>query len=259
MFFLFLTDIRERPAHQYKQEVFRCEICGKRFSRQNFLSRHMRTHKEHHSFKSDDFIDTQDIPMPDRSPFSSTPRHAVLPLRLERNNKVVKNRKMAMHPKVRSKQLSSKGILSKLCRQKQKLERKKPVARQRPLGTEEEDADGSILTVFQCNRCHKQFKSKWCLHQHQVLVHYKSSKHQCMICDKYLPSASGLKAHMLTHMEKGNHECEYCQKKFKTRSMLNVHMKTHTPKIHKYSDHKSASLRSLTGKMKTHQAGEKPL
>ena len=83
-------------------------------------------------------------------------------------------------------------------------------------------------TSLQCSRCQKQFKNKVCLNRHQVYVHNKSTAHQCMKCDKYLPSASQLKDHVSFHKGIRNYHCDVFQKGFCRKNHLQHHMRIHT-------------------------------
>ena len=90
------------------------------------------------------------------------------------------------------------------------------------------DVASSTSSSFQCNRCQKKFKRRIDLHGHQVYLHNKSSKHQCIKCDKYLPTASKLRDHMSFHEGIRNYQCAVCQKKFHRKCDLKRHFKIHT-------------------------------
>ena len=99
-----------------------------------------------------------------------------------------------------SKQFSYKRLLNELY-QKDTAGRKPISTTVSPHASEREHADSGTSSdvMYQCDRCPKQFKTKWSLFQHQVFMHNKSSKHQCRKCNKYFPSASHLVSHMASH------------------------------------------------------------
>ena len=87
-----------------------------------------------------------------------------------------------------------------------------------------------------CSECQKQFNKKFNLFSHQVYLHNKSSDYQCTKCDRYLPSPSKLKEHMIVHEGIRNFQCETCQKRFFRKDHLMSHMRSHTGEHKKLND-----------------------
>ena len=178
-------------------------------------------------------VNTHNISMPGSLHFSSITGHGASTFGTEKNAIVVKQ-EVTLQNRGCSKQLSSKRILNKHSQesQKQRLGRKLPTARQRTViktGHAENSTSNSLIgsNGFRCDRCQKQFKTKTSLNSHQVLVHLKYSRHQCVKCDKYLPSASSLRDHMAFHEGTRAFKCAHCQRNFFTKSNLRAHLKTH--------------------------------
>ena len=123
---------------------------------------------------------------------------------------------------------------------------------QKPQQTHNESSNSNSVM---CKRCQKQFKSKYNLKRHQIFVHNKSSKHQCMQCDKYLPNACDLKDHMLFHEGTRNYPCKICHKRFFRKSYLKDHMRFHSgerPFTCELCEEKFAHKRTLQAHMRSH-------
>ena len=81
---------------------------------------------------------------------------------------------------------------------------------------------------WQCNKCEKDYSSKYCLMTHLV-GHTGIKPHVCTECGKAFKQLSHLNTHQLRHAGVRPHTCTECGKTFVQSSHLKRHMKTHNP------------------------------
>ncbi|XP_061713728.1 gastrula zinc finger protein XlCGF46.1-like [Cydia pomonella] len=110
--------------------------------------------------------------------------------------------------------------------------------------------------AFECDVCHKKFRSKGHVSRHIRQVHVKEKNHQCEICSKAFfdknmlqehlgshtterpfqcsecgmsfSTKTTLRKHRIVHSDVKKYHCEYCDMSFKTNSYLKSHMIKHT-------------------------------
>ncbi|MDP0561842.1 MAG: C2H2-type zinc finger protein [Candidatus Endonucleobacter sp. (ex Gigantidas childressi)] len=114
-------------------------------------------------------------------------------------------------------------------------------------------------TKYACEKCNKEFRFRWNLHEHERL-HTGVKPFACKVCEKVFPSKSNLASHMIHHAEERPFGCTYCGKDFKRRWGLTEHTKTHTGEKSFICQHCSKRFRSqsnLTVHLRTHD-DEKP-
>jgi len=85
--------------------------------------------------------------------------------------------------------------------------------------------------AFECQRCHKSFKSKFLLDAHKNFAYgicEAKSECICEICGFEASSISKLAHHQNTHLETSKHKCLQCSKAFTKNEALKNHMHIHT-------------------------------
>nr|XP_043883708.1 zinc finger protein 345-like isoform X4 [Solea senegalensis] len=80
---------------------------------------------------------------------------------------------------------------------------------------------------YACLECDKTFKSEYYFKIHQR-IHSGDSPYICSECGKSFVTGNALKKHELTHTGERNFHCNQCGKAFSQSSHLKVHLKTHT-------------------------------
>ncbi|XP_078127015.1 uncharacterized protein LOC144531017 [Sander vitreus] len=80
---------------------------------------------------------------------------------------------------------------------------------------------------YACPDCGKTFKNKYYFKIHKR-IHSGDSPFLCSECGKSCVTADSLKKHELTHTGEKNFHCDQCGRAFSQSSHLNVHLKTHT-------------------------------
>ncbi|XP_041432509.1 oocyte zinc finger protein XlCOF29 isoform X3 [Xenopus laevis] len=85
----------------------------------------------------------------------------------------------------------------------------------------------TLKEVFDCNKCHKSFKSKGALVRHQK-THTGVKPFSCSQCGKCFAQSSDLTVHERTHTGEKPFACPECGKCFGRHSHLKVHQKVHT-------------------------------
>ena len=88
---------------------------------------------------------------------------------------------------------------------------------------------GADSSIFECQFCSKEFRTKKTKLQHERNVHSSEGVHQCSICHKMFSSLQYLKDHSKTHSAKHLHACtgydENCQKVFHSSKDLKRHIR----------------------------------
>ncbi|XP_073668760.1 uncharacterized protein [Paramisgurnus dabryanus] len=79
---------------------------------------------------------------------------------------------------------------------------------------------------YQCSECDKSFKYSASLKSHQN-IHFKEKLYQCSHCDKRFCQNYNLIRHERIHTEKP-YKCSQCEKSFTQSSNLKVHQRIHT-------------------------------
>ncbi|KAL7403921.1 hypothetical protein ABVT39_007084, partial [Epinephelus coioides] len=80
---------------------------------------------------------------------------------------------------------------------------------------------------YACPDCGKTFKTEYYFKIHKR-IHSGESPFLCTECGKSCVTADSLKKHELTHTGERNFHCDQCGKAFSQSSHLKVHLKTHT-------------------------------
>nr|XP_043883715.1 zinc finger protein 260-like isoform X1 [Solea senegalensis]XP_043883716.1 zinc finger protein 260-like isoform X1 [Solea senegalensis] len=80
---------------------------------------------------------------------------------------------------------------------------------------------------YACLECDKTFKNEYYFKIHQR-IHSGKSPYTCSECGKSFITGNALKKHELTHTGERNFHCDQCGKAFSQSSHLKVHLKTHT-------------------------------
>ena len=80
---------------------------------------------------------------------------------------------------------------------------------------------------YPCSSCHKSFKQKYLLTEHQR-VHTGERLYACSECYKSFSQSRSLVAHMKTHSDATPYKCLTCGKGFKHKNYLTVHQRVHT-------------------------------
>lgn len=79
---------------------------------------------------------------------------------------------------------------------------------------------------FQCSSCDKTFKNRARLKTHEDT--HKDTTYVCTICGLQLNTRRTLKMHMLVHSDQKKHKCNYCGNEFKRAKALKNHLILHT-------------------------------
>jgi KRAB domain-containing zinc finger protein len=91
----------------------------------------------------------------------------------------------------------------------------------------ETENDKSKLNKFECEVCHKKYKTKGILTEHQK-SHDKDWKgYQCKVCQKYLSDRTNLARHMKLHKPREKtFACDMCDSKYFYNFLLTNHKRT---------------------------------
>ena len=81
--------------------------------------------------------------------------------------------------------------------------------------------------THECSFCEKKFSKLSHLTGH-LTTHTGVKPHICSFCQKKYADPRSLKLHMFSHTGEKPHECSQCKKRFTTTSRLKTHMYTHT-------------------------------
>ncbi|XP_056136401.1 zinc finger protein 721-like [Lampris incognitus] len=80
---------------------------------------------------------------------------------------------------------------------------------------------------YACADCNKRFKNEYYFKLHKR-IHSGDSPFLCSECGKRFVTADTLKKHKFTHTGEKNFRCDLCGRAFTQSSHLNMHLKTHT-------------------------------
>ncbi|CAH0555901.1 unnamed protein product [Brassicogethes aeneus] len=83
------------------------------------------------------------------------------------------------------------------------------------------------IKEFSCMICAKEFKYKSSLRDH-MRVHTGDTKFKCAECDKICLNKRKLNEHTRIHTGEKPYTCSYCGKSFRTLTNMSEHQKTHT-------------------------------
>lgn len=87
--------------------------------------------------------------------------------------------------------------------------------------------EAEIKETFNCEECHKEFKTKARLKKH-VMTHTPDKPFHCANCKWSFATEIELNTHnLVNHTTEGKNECVYCLKAFKEKRLLRQHMITH--------------------------------
>ena len=95
------------------------------------------------------------------------------------------------------------------------------------LWTHERNVHASEGTLYQCDKCNKNFMTTSKLKLHQ-LTHNGIKKYSCEVCGKEFGQASSLGRHRPIHTGEKKHSCSYCDFKCIQLYSLKRHILTHT-------------------------------
>ena len=195
-----------------KDEMLRCEECGKSFTSTIGLKNHLRKHKEseksHQCAKCDKSFGA----------FSSLRRHTrsaheqffkcALCNKFLKGKKILKEHMMSEHEYAPE--------IHKCCNCDQNFD------------SEEFLAEHKSNCKIRCDLCDKELKGKNSYKKHMIRVHGEVGMCSCTICGQQFPSVSSLKRHESTHTEGQPYQCAICGKTYKTDLILKFHMDEHT-------------------------------
>ncbi|XP_065086637.1 transcription factor grauzone-like [Ochlerotatus camptorhynchus] len=203
-------------------DVFRCEVCGKKYKNKDTLNAHTlcrHSSEDQRPFKCD------------LCPQSFAQKSA-LALHMERHVKVkcpqckkmfACNSTLSIHMtnqhsgKDRTMVCDTCGqeFLSKQCFDRHMNEH---------MGIE--------VQRFQCGICQRWLKGERNFRNHMNWVHTDGDREfQCDICLQKYPHSRALQCHKLQTHAEPKHECEFCGKKFKKAIALKEHRTTHTGEV----------------------------
>ena len=87
------------------------------------------------------------------------------------------------------------------------------------------EAHGIEKSGFECEHCHKVFKSSARrIYKRHLTKHSNIKDFLCMECGKAFKVKQGLTFHMKKHNNFFDHECKTCGKKFVSKGILNTHI-----------------------------------
>ena len=91
----------------------------------------------------------------------------------------------------------------------------------------------TVVKAFQCKICGTKLKTKDSLKKHQV-VHDGTKPFSCNICEKRFSRRSNLLQHRVVHTGVKAFECKICGKRFSRKSNLSTHSLIHSSRYTKY-------------------------
>ncbi|CAL8127455.1 unnamed protein product [Orchesella dallaii] len=84
------------------------------------------------------------------------------------------------------------------------------------------------LKQFKCTECSRVFANPQNLKSHVESQHQKMYRHRCETCGRGYTQMSHLRRHLRTHSGEQPFACSYCPKKFTSGAALKIHVRIHT-------------------------------
>ncbi|CAH1118946.1 unnamed protein product [Phaedon cochleariae] len=261
--------LKNHPDHRPHQ----CKECGKSFSQQTSLKKHMRTHggeKKHLcTVCGKRFYEQNHLSIHNRIHTGEKPVNCTLC-----GKKFASAHGLLVHKKIHTGERNYKcDICDKRFAHSSVLKtHKRTHTGEKPYCCTECDASfrtSSYLRIhlrthtqekpYDCEICPKSFVSRCALSAH-LITHTGEKKFKCSVCGKTAGRAADLQIHMRSHTGEKPYMCDRCPKRYHTSSNLATHKRTHLGVRDHVCDTCGKAFgdaRTLKSHCRTH-TGEKP-